>query len=339
MVLGNSRKWAIARLDRDADLSEIDSLRSRALSKLSGCHGGGGGGQPKQTSQTVTQSTIPEWAIPDATRMLGQARALTDINQNPWQQYAGDRFANINPLQQQYMQGAANMNPSQQGQMGSNMATIAGLRSLNMGRFGQGDADQYMSPYIQNVLEAQKRNVYRDYARKTPESYAAASRAGGLGGTRNAILQAENQRNMQNQLQDIDAKGMQDAYANAQAQYNNDMGRQLQGYQTAMQGASTLGQLGEQDFGQRMRALQEQRQAGADLSAQEQQRLSAQYQDFIDQQNYPYKQMGFFSDVLHGLPSGSSTSTMYGGQPNNSGVMSNLAGGLASLYMGNKAGG
>ena len=65
---------------------------------------GSGGGSSQPTQQTVTQSNIPKELMPYAMANLGRAAALTDINQNPWQQYRGQRFAEINPLQQQYEQ-------------------------------------------------------------------------------------------------------------------------------------------------------------------------------------------------------------------------------------------
>lgn len=301
--------------------------------------GGGGGGTSNQpTQQNVYSSNIPKELMPYAMNMMGRVQALTDINQNPWQQYQGPRFANINPLQQQYMQGIGQLTPGPESQQGADMARQAGLASMNMGRFGQQDAQDYMSPYIQNVLDVQKNEAIRDYARQLPQMGAAAARTGGLGGSRSAIMQSEAQRNLQNGLQGITAKGMQDAYTNAQAQYNADQNRRLQGYGQTIQGGQVVGQLGQQGYDQRLGALNAQRIAGTDLNTLEQQRLQAAYQDFLDQQNYPYKQLGFQSDILRGVGStaNSGTSSIYGAAPNNGATAANLIGGLGSLWMGGK---
>ena len=82
-----------------------------------------------------------------------------------------------------------------------------------------------------------------------------------------------------------------------------------------------------------------QRTAGADLNAAEQQRLSAQYQDFVDQQNHPYKQLGFMGDMLRGAPSGSNVQTVYGGQSNTGATLAGLAGGLGGLALRSSGGG
>lgn len=84
---------------------------------------GGGASQPSQ--QTVTQSNIPKELMPYAMANLGRAAALTDINQNPYQQYRGQRFAELNPLQQQYMRGTGELGPS-----GEQLEAAQGLTGL-----------------------------------------------------------------------------------------------------------------------------------------------------------------------------------------------------------------
>jgi hypothetical protein len=301
--------------------------------------GGGGGGAKTPQSQTVTTVNIPPELMPDVQANIGRARALTDINQNPWQQYAGPRFADINPLQQQYMRGTSNLGPSEELGYGTNLTGMAGLGALNSGRFGQQEAQDYMSPYIQNVLDVQKNDAVRDYARGLPQLGANAARAGGIGGSRSAIAQSEAQRNLQNSMQNIDATGMQNAFSNAQQQYNSDQARRMQGLGLALQGGQQMGQLGQQRFDQQLGSLNAQRVAGADLAQNRQQQLDASYQDFIDQQNYPYKQLGFMSDLLRGAPLAGGTSTVYGRGPNTTGQLANTALGLGSLYFGSKAGG
>ena len=48
---------------------------------------------PAPTSQTVTNTSIPEYARPYVETMLGKSQALTDINANPYQTYGGNRIA------------------------------------------------------------------------------------------------------------------------------------------------------------------------------------------------------------------------------------------------------
>ena len=90
----------------------------------------------------------------------------------------------------------------------------------------------------------------------------------------------------------------------------------MQGLQTGLQAAGQLGQLGGQQFAQGLDINKLQAGYGAQQQALEQQGLSQSYQDFLNQQNYPYKQLGFMSDILRGTPTGSSSSmNMYQAQP------------------------
>ena len=91
----------------------------------------GGGEKPAPTSQTVTQTSIPEYARPYVEKMLGKAEALTS---SPYQAYGGQRIAEFSPMQQQAFQGVQNLQPSQQLGAATQMAGMAGLGSLQAGQ-------------------------------------------------------------------------------------------------------------------------------------------------------------------------------------------------------------
>jgi hypothetical protein len=299
-----------------------------------GDSGGGGGGS---TSSTVTQSNIPDWAKPYAEKMLGQTAALTDINTNPYQQYQGQRTAEFNPLQQQSFSNIQGMQTSPQTGQAAGMAGMAGLGGLYAGQNYQNQATnpnsvaQYMSPYQQNVTNFQKQQAIDDYGRALPGQQAQAVGSGAYGGSRQAIVSSEGQRNLQNQLAGIQATGTQNAFQNAQQaqQFGSTLG--LQGNQLASQAAGQLGTLGQQDYTQRMGINAAQQQAGSQQQALEQQNLSQKYTDFQNQQRYPYQQIGFMSDLIRGMPSGQSTSQLYQAPPSTLSQTSGLLGGLGSL--------
>ena len=144
------------------------------------------------------------------------------------------------------------------------------------------------------------------------------------------------QQNLNNQLamQNLLGQGYNTAYQQAQQQFNADMARRLQaqqlgeqsrqfgaglglqGLQTGLQAAGQLGALGQQQFGQQQGAIQTQAALGGQEQALRQQGLDVAYQDFLNQQNYPYKQLGFMSDLIRGLPLGQqSTAQMYQAPP------------------------
>jgi hypothetical protein len=160
---------------------------------------------------------------------------------------------------------------------------------------------------------------------------------------------------LNSQLQGITATGQQAAFQNAQQQFNADQARRLQaqrmgeqsrqygaglgmqGLQTGLQAAGQLGQLGQTEYGQKMGINQLQSAYGQQQQQQAQRPLDMAYQDFINQQNYPYKQLGFMSDMIRGLPLGQqSTQSVYGGS--GPGTVQTLAGLGGAAYGFGKSG-
>ena len=278
---------------------------------------GGGSSQPQQqqpTSTTVTNTNLPAWAQPYSENLLGQASALTDINQNPYQQYQGQRLADFTPMQQQAFSNVGNMQVSPQNQQATGLAGMAGLGSLGAGQqYNQmatnpGAVSAFMSPYAQAAIDPTLQENQRQFDIANTGRQAAAARSGAFGGSRQAIEQSEAQRNLGYLQSDTQAKGMQNAFQNAQQaqQFGANLG--MQGYNQALQGANTLGQLGQNQYNQQTGINAAQQQVGAQQQAFNQQGLTNQYQDFLNQQNYPYQQLGFMSDILHGTPTGGITS-------------------------------
>jgi hypothetical protein len=283
--------------------------------------GGGGGGQQQQTptTQTVTNTSIPEYARPYVETLLGKSQALT--SQDQYQPYQGQRVAGFTPMQQQSFEGIQNMQVAPQIAQGTGLAGMAGLGSLGAGTNYAAQATNpnavaaYMSPYMQNVVDYQKQQAIMDYGRQLPGMGAAAARQGAFGGSRQAIVESEAQRNLQNQLAGIQSAGTQNAFQNAQQaqQFGANLG--LQGYGQAGQLAGTLGQLGQTQYGQQSGILTAQQQAGALQQQQTQQNLTNAYQDYLNQQNFPYKQAGFMSDILRGMPLTQQAQSVYQAPP------------------------
>lgn len=270
------------------------------------------------TNQTVTQTTIPEYAKPYVEKMLGKTEALTNA---PYQAYQGERIAGFTPMQQQAQQSMANLQPAQQLGTATQLAGLGGLGGLGAGYQFQQMATNpyamqaYMSPYVENALQPQMREAARQSAIQGQQNQAQAVQQGAFGGSRSAIVEAERQRNLGQQQADIYGRGMQSAFEQARQaqQFGADLG--LRGYGLAGQMAGTLGQLGQTQFGQQQGVIQGQASMGAQQQALEQQRLAQQYGDFQAQRQYPYTQLAFMSDMLRGLPLAQQAQTMYQAPP------------------------
>ena len=119
-------------------------------------------------------------------------------------------------------------------------------------------------------------------------------------------------------------------------QYGAGLG--LQGLQTALQGAQQLGGLGSTQFGQNLALNQLQAQYGQQQQQRAQDVYNAQYQDFLNFQNYPYKQLGFMSDIINRAPLTQTGATVYAQPPSTLGTLAGLGLGAYSMF-GKKEGG
>jgi hypothetical protein len=293
----------------------------------------------QESSQTISQTSIPDYAKPYVENLLGQAQSYTDPSQNPYMQYMGERQAQFAPLQQMSYDNAALMQGSPQLQDATAMAGSAGLGALNTGytynpfqtkSFTSPEmAESYMSPYMKNVVERQQQDAVRQSQIASQAQGAQAARAGAFGGSGDYLMRGQARGNLNRQLGDIFAQGQQAAYTQGMGQFNQEQaatqaaanlnaqqgqfgaGLGLQGLQTALTSANTLGNLGNTQYQQNMGINQMQNQYGLQQQQQQQNILNNQYQDFLNYQNAPYKQMGFMSDILRGLPLTQQSSTMY----------------------------
>lgn len=178
----------------------------------------------------------------------------------------------------------------------------------------------YMNPYQQAIQD----EINRSYDISQTQAQAqAVGQPGGpsaFGGSRAAVLQAENERNRASALAQAQAQNFLQAQQAAQQQ----LGRTLQAAQgigsLGLQAGQTLGQLGLQSgeqlsqLGLRQAALGEsaQKQALTDIQTQfelgkqqqgqQQAELEAKRQSDLSQLYEPYQRYGFLSDIYKGAP-------------------------------------
>ena len=111
-------------------------------------------------------------------------------------------------------------------------------------RFDQAQAEQYMSPYIRNVLDTQKREAMRDARQGQIVQDLGAARQGTYGGSRQLLAGLERERNLGQQLGDIEARGLQSAFESSQGQFERDRAAQMAAQQANLQAALGVQELG-----------------------------------------------------------------------------------------------
>lgn len=350
--------------------------------------GGGGGGGQTQSTSTSYNTNIPEYARPYVETMLGATQKQLfegtptegggfDITGfKPYQPYStnpSDYVAGFSPMQQQSQQTIAGMQVPGQYQAAADI-TGAGImgaadvgaqaRAFNpMAQQAAGAGRQYqqmatdpnaisayMSPYMQNVVDTQQREAVRQSDIQRAANMGQATQQGAFGGGRQAIIEAERQRNLGTQLGSIQAQGSQNAFQQAQQaqQYGADMNlkglqagagiygqgltAQQQAIQQALGGAGQLAGLGGQALEAQKGIAGLQGQVGAQQQSLEQQKINQSIQDYANAQQYPLMQLGVMSNMLRGLPMQSTTTNQYVAAPNPLTQGIGMAGAGASLY-------
>jgi hypothetical protein len=84
------------------------------------------------------------------------------------------------------------------------------------------ERDRYMSPYLEGVLDVQKRRAREDFLKSMPQQAATAIGAGAFGGSREGVQRAEAQSDLLDRLSDIEATGRQQAFDRASQLFEAD---------------------------------------------------------------------------------------------------------------------
>jgi hypothetical protein len=171
-------------------------------------------------------------------------------------QYAPGQFSaqqiGMPNLQQYSMQAPSNVQAQQYGSPQMQAAQTGFQPNLNYfqmqgpQQFGSTQAQQYMSPFAQNVTDIQKREAITDARKGQLVQDLGAARQGTYGGSRQLLAGLERERNLGTQLGDIQARGSQAAFENAQAQFERDRAAGMTTGQANLQAQLGVQQLGTQ---------------------------------------------------------------------------------------------
>ena len=289
------------------DMKIYDLINPRFWMELftfyGGSKGGGGGG-----SQTVYQSQMPKELVPYARDIAQQAQKYAAEEYIP---YEGQRIAAMSPAQERALSayesiGASPYFPA--AGLAALQATQGAMQGFTPQQFGAEQAAQYMSPYQQAVTDIAKRQATSEAEKMRADMAGRAQKAGAFGGSRYGLMEGKLYSDLGTRLSDIQAKGSEAAFQQAQQQFERDRAARMtaeelrqRGLGLGITGAQALGDLGTAQQQAEFRRLQNLERAGTLRQAEAQRYLDQDYQDFLRQQDYPYRQLGFYSSMIRGL--------------------------------------
>ena len=198
-----------------------------------------------------------------------------------------------------------------------------------------------MNPYLQASLAPQLAIQQQQQGAAQQIQNSQATQAGAFGNSRFGVQNAATGLNNQLANQNLIGQGYNNAYNQAAQQFNTEQGASqqaanlnaqqgqfganlgLQGLNTALQGANTTGTLANDQYNQNMGINALQAQYGGVQQQQAQNIDNTAQQNFLNAQNYPYQQLNFMSNLVHGLPMTQQSASVYQAPPS---MLSQVAG-------------
>lgn len=251
-----------------------------------------GGGKP---ATTVVQSSIPKELSPYVQEALqGSQDIYKQRLEEGYVPYSGKTIADFTPEQLQAQQGLKSLvgttTPLQQEALG-------GYRGATQ-QFTGDIAQQYMSPYQQAVIDAEKQEAERDFqSRIMPQFEKQAIDAGGMSGmgSRAGVQAAELGRAQMERLGNIQTKGLQSAYLDARKGFEQQKLRERQA-------AADIAQLGPQMLKSGIAEQGILKSIGEEKQAVEEDVMKEAYSKWLEKQQFPETQLARYQSSIYGNP-------------------------------------
>lgn len=278
-----------------------------------------GGGKGGSTTNNISKTEIPPEVLARYNAVNARAEAVA---QQPYQKYSNDPnafVAGLTPTQQAGIQNTNLMAGAAQPfyQAGA-AATLSGMQ--NVGPLTQQQIGYYQNPYTQAVVNPTLQALQQQQRQQLAEQQAQAIRGGAFGGDRAGLARAQlmGQQNLAQAqaIAPLYQQGYNTALQTAAGQ-QNVIGADLARMMTGGQQLANLG-MGAQQAG--LAGAQAQMQAGQAQQQTEQAGKQAMYNQFMQEQGYPFQVAQFLANIATGTgalsgntTAGTSTTTGGGG--------------------------
>ena len=247
------------------------------------------------TTTTVTSQKLPEEIAPFVKEVLEEAQQIYgERREQGYQEFPGETIAPRTPEELAAIEGLRGLVGTQEPYRAEQEARLRATPTA----FTTDQAEAFMNPYQQAVIDVAKRRAVEDFERVTkPQFEAQAVQAGGMSGlgTRAGVQAGVLGEALQRQLGDIQAIGQQKAFEDAYKRFGDQVERERVK-------AADISGLGTQRFniGLAERGLQ-QELAQTDR-AEAQALLNEQFAEFIEREQFPESSLAQYSSFVYGNP-------------------------------------
>lgn len=242
---------------------------------------------PNVTTGSSTTGGLPAWYN---SYLSSLANSAVNIAGADYQPYSGQRIASMDPQQTQaYNYLGSNAGSFQQ-------PLTAGINAAQgvAGGFDAGQFENYKSPYIGGVVnEIQRLGLQNLNENLLPTQNSQFVEAGQFGSDRNATMNERLIRDTGANISGQQGLALQGSFQSAMQNY-------LQGQGQVNQAANNLGGLAQAQQAGVLGAAGALSASGQTMQQQNQAGLDLQYQDYLNQINYPRQNVAFLSSALQG---------------------------------------
>ena len=260
------------------------------------CYGKGSPPSPPPApavQTTVNQSEFPSELKPFIEDIFGKAQAIQQQKEEEgFQTFPGPLQTDFDPTQVRAFEEIEQI-PGRTAPLFDEATDFA--RQATAAPIDPAEQAAFMNPFLRNVVDIQKREAERIADVQKQQLDAQAVQAGAFGGSRPAIIEAERQRNLNEQLGDIEARGLAAAFQDAQS-------RIAQQRQREAGGAAQLASLGAAIPAQQLKELGALSGVGAARQTQGQRGIDLARQEFEAEEAFPLQNLQEFQSILRGFP-------------------------------------
>jgi len=169
----------------------------------------------KKKKTTTTENKIPPWLERGSKLAVSMGERIAT---RPYQEYGGQRFAELDPNEQRAIEMAA----TEGGAYRSDVERSREFAERGAQSFVDADIQAYMNPYIKSALEPAARELREEGIRARTSAGQEAAMAGAFGGSRAAIISSEASGKSLEAISDLYERGYASAFESAANRFEQD---------------------------------------------------------------------------------------------------------------------
>ena len=299
------------------------------------------GSKPSSTTNTTSSYTPPPQVLANYEAVTQQAQGVAAT---PYSAFGGQLVAPVNDQQNTGI-GAVNSASGVQNPYNAVAGGLAGASSASIDptTVNAADISQYESPYQNDVINATEAEINNQNAQQAASLTGNNISSGAFGGDRAGVAQAAlaGQQDIASNatLANLNNQNFSQALGEANTQQSVGLGAAQNTAARQLAASQQLGTLGNTAQSEALNEANAQTNAGTLEQTTQQAQDTAAYNQFLQQQAYPFQTTGWLANIVEGIGSqsgGTSTGSSTTSGPSGA---SSVAGGLLGLASFLKRGG